>query len=119
MSRVLKDKDTVVVTQPECGRTWNKKNHQFSESGRKRIGRLANYIGWLAIISKVPVLLVWIEDGEDKLPTQKLFSWPRFRNPITIKIGELIDPVSLGIFDADDFTKLIAEKLLALADLEQ
>jgi len=118
MLRVLDEFDEVIVTQPECGRTRNGKKFQFSKSGQNKIRPLANYIGWLAVTTQKPVLRIWIGDGEAKQPTKKLFSRPDFKRPIIVKIGKLIDPISLGISDPDDFTKLIAEKLLELADQE-
>lgn len=102
----------IIYTQPECGRTRNGRAYQFSKLGRK-IRKLADYISWLAIETKTPVLPIWVEDGEEKQPTKNLFGFPNLRRPMVIVIGKLMYP---GNMKADEFTAALAEGLLELAD---
>jgi 1-acyl-sn-glycerol-3-phosphate acyltransferase len=108
MLEVLQKCNGVIITQPECGRTRNGKVFLHSRSGKRKIRKLANYVGWL----QVPVLPIWLEDGEEKAPTKKLFDWPCLRRTMAIVVGPLMEPKG----SPEEFTKAIVEKLLELAD---
>ena len=123
MRSILDDFKGTIITQPECGRTRNKKNIRKSDKGHT-LGKLGSYIGHLAVETNTPVLPIWMDDGEkEKQPKKELFNWldlaPQiFNKQINIRIGKLMYPYEMGIQDPKKFTDTLEDTLLNLADQE-
>jgi len=118
MKKVL-DSDGIIILFPEGGRTFRGDDFLYSRSG-KRIRVLKSGIGWLALKTKAQVVPVWVEGTDGVLPNSphRLFSWLRFRNKITIKIGyPLRFPVSPND-GKEEITQNIAQALLKLSEEE-
>lgn len=72
-------------------------------------------VGWLAIKTKVLVLLAWLEGTDEFLPNSK-FPFLKFWKKIVVKIGK---PLGFdGNYTKEKATEKIEEVLLSLADEE-
>lgn len=120
MKRVLDD-GGIILQFAEGGRTAAGTNFQYSKQG-KRIRVLKKTTGWLVLRTDACILPIWV-DGTDKIMPYikgKLFTWPRFKHNITIKIGRLMRfPKVSRISDAEKITKRLTDNLLQLADQEE
>ncbi len=110
-----------IIYFAEGGRTFKGKSFLYSKK-EKRIRELKKGIGWLALKTNATVLPVWMEGTDEILPNVpgKLFSWPKFRNRITIKIGQPLRFQHRSPYlNKEQVTQIIANALLNLADEEE
>jgi len=115
MKRFLENGKRIILF-PEGGRTYKGSEFCYSEKG-KRIRKLTDGVGWLAVNTGVPVVPVWMEGTDKFLPnTPKIkFIFPRFWKKILIKIG---NPLKLDREGIEEATGKIEQLVLNLADEE-
>ncbi|PIS40231.1 MAG: hypothetical protein COT32_00805 [Candidatus Nealsonbacteria bacterium CG08_land_8_20_14_0_20_36_22] len=113
----------IVVIFPEGGRTCNGKHGEFYWSERgKKIRRLKDGVGLLVQKTGAAVLPTWVDGAENFLPnfpnrTKLYHAFPRFREKITIKIGE---PMKFEkVKSSGEISQKLATILLHSADEEE
>ncbi len=113
-------KAAIIVLFPEGGRTRNGDTFLYSPSSGRRMRPLKKSVGWLVLKTKAPVLTIWTEDVSwFKEPTKRLFSRPRWKRKITVKIGKPMQfSDSLEAMSPSQLTEVITSSLLRLADQE-
>jgi len=98
-----------IILFPEGGRTGKASTHLTLEG--HKIGPFEDGIGALVAVTGAPVLLVWVEGGEDVLPIGSRF--PNFRKRLTLHIGECIQYPNER--DKKVITRDLEKRMLALA----
>ncbi len=120
MLEVLENNGTIAHPM-EPGRTCTGTEFVYSKSGKHKIRKPANSVGWLALKKNAEIVLVWTENGDPPIYIGKpLFQLPNFeRGDVVVKISE---PIKLNDElikkTPEEVTNFIAQKLLELADQE-
>lgn len=116
MKKLLENGKRIILF-PEGGRTDSKERVKFLYGKRgKRIRKLTQGAGWLAVNTGVPVIPVWIEGTDKFLPNTPNIRlvFPKFWKRILIKIG---NPLKFE-GSPEEATEKIEKILLDLADEE-
>ncbi len=110
----------IIILFPEGGRTFKGKEFLCSKTGKK-LRVLKTGIGWLVLNTQALVIPVWVEGTDKILPnrSKKLFSFPRLRGNITIKIGRPLRFHGFSRNTRKKVTQRITNALLELADEEE
>ncbi len=125
MKKILDSEEGIIIYFPEGGRTFKGTEFSFSKKGR-RIKKLKNGIGWLALRTQALILPVWVEGTEYVLPNTiwrdddvNYFPFPRLGENIVIKIGDPFIINGKNVLTKEKATDIITEVLLELADEEE
>jgi 1-acyl-sn-glycerol-3-phosphate acyltransferase len=107
----------IIIYYPEGGRTFKGKNFSYSNTG-KRVRSFQRGAAWLLKKHDPEVLPIWVDGTDRFMPGtwEKLFSWPRFRERIVVKIGEVVQLDSTE--DEEVLTEKLKDLLLKTADKE-
>jgi len=114
IKRVLENGGRVLIF-PEGTRTFKAVDKsKISSAKGKKLGRLKDGAGWLALKTGAKILPIWV-DGTDKVLPNNKWPFPRVWHQITIKIGNVF---SVHEYTRQEATTRITQSLLELADEE-